>query len=62
LPASVGSEVTADWPRAAHGADRVDATAAAAINASIEDILPFVIGFAGEKLADRAVARSAHAA
>jgi hypothetical protein len=45
LPASVGSEVVADWPRAARGADRTAATAAAAINAVIDDILLFVIGF-----------------
>src|ERR1700730_2183899 len=45
LPASVGSEVVADWPKAAYGADRAPATAVAAINAAIEDILPDVIGF-----------------
>src|SRR3981189_3650079 len=62
LPASVGSEVVADWPRAAHGADRAPATAAAAINAAIEDILPFVIVFSClRKQADRAVTPSAHA-
>src|ERR1700730_3865443 len=52
LPASVGSEVVADWPRAGHGADSAAATAAAAINAEIEDILPDVIGFSCLRKAD----------
>src|SRR6266576_2912635 len=44
LRASVESEFVADWPRAAPGADRATATAATAINAVMEDILPFAIG------------------
>src|SRR5260221_591779 len=51
----------AHWPRATPGADRATSTAASAINAVMEDILPFAIGSSclRKKQADRAVAPSA---